>query len=1850
MRSKALLRFCAFLCVQLLFGGRHVAARSAPATTEVHKLVQAPTLQAPRRGTLAGSLSASSIAATDVTRGAFSLPFPVGLPTERGKPLAEILPRYRPDQGQTEWGLGWASQLSLERTALRGEVAYDDTDLLQSPWGPLTHGTDGGYHPVGLTQAIRLVKAGPGWEARDQEGNRYVFAEQSGLRGPHGASSWHLVEAKSLNGATSRFVYSVKLGTAYLDQVTYGGPGGRREVQLVFERAPVPKPLLRYVAGRATWLGQRVTGIAICMRQPDGRWAKQRSIGLTHEFDPHGPAFVLRSVQVMYPDGAQEPAVTYSHADWREHLAAASVEANPALQTYLDIQGLPQAGVITQDWSTLADLDDDGQMDIERAYDFQAFRGTAKGFVPMTPVTVAQQPDPDCWQPPGRFNLTRPLARLHPEDKEVRVVDVQAARAQSRVKVCDRGGKLLSQQLLRGDWELGPLVRLADLDRDLRPDLVRMQPGSVSVRRNKSTGGSYVFGDEVEQPLQPRLEPDAFWVHDMNGDGVADLVAATPDGIWVWYGKGQATFEVRAQEFSFRSNGLPHLPTSDDEIYFIDANHDGLTDVLLLEDRRYPELFINTGSTFEFVDVPALATIPAEANQYVVADLSGSGNTELAFTIWDEAKRVALDAPDTGLLQDVNDGRGNSWAFEYGRAAPVEGGGARPAVLTQVNVATAGQPPLTRKFGYDGPTRHSVGRYLLGYERVEVSNGRTFEEATYTFLNDTPPQPARQLRADIDRKANPVGAVAETDYVPDTFHGVPYLRRVQERSGSEDAASHNLITSTTRFSHYANPWCPLRVITATDDGTLTHERDLAAPRELAGVAHCLEAEERWQGSHADPSLDFAIGTRRERNDAGQITAVFQSPKILLQTVEYDATGRIARLAAPGQGQTTLAYGADGRLSSVVGADGVTLAAEYDPLFDQVRALRTTRGSRGWNQTFTYDSVGRLSAAWDDLTGTTEQNPKESYAYTWATKTSPARVEKRSLVDDGKWRRSVEILDGGDSLLAQAVVSPTGWHVSDVSYVDEGSGHRSSWRPHAGLTALAPDLWTFAALYDGATRRSLVEQDGLGRARKASSALTESVLQVEETSAEISGYLWASSSVAGRPPTKVGYNSAGHQALVRDQAGHQTGYVYDALGRLRRMTFADGSTHLVDYDARGRLVKSQRRGLACLEYVYHADKNLLRETIHGDGDCKPVRRTLFAYDALGRLTRETQIGESAGKRDIQFYYDGQRPDGSVLPGQTGFLSAVAADDYKKLFLYDADGALIEQEINFANWRTLKERKTLHRDRSTAGLSRKLLDPVGQVVADASYRYHIDDFGRLAYAAQGNALIYRVVYDDRGRGKGLQFGNGEEVEVTFDPLTDAIVQVHHAGASHTWDQQIQFDARGDIVRTDLWQDSKRFSKTFGYDDRDFLSTVDGRPTYAYDAVGKLLLPASASVPARDKLGRAIKAHGWELGYGLDGTLTSLTAPGTAQPAWQFVSDEGQRRIVEHRDGKPVYGRHEGLLITADAVVEPLRLGSYTVGFVANGTPSLLPADAVGTVLLDGSGNLSPPEPFGLRAGQALHGEAMDFGRGHRTGTSSLIRMGSRDYDPNVGSFTTPDATILREPALCVKYPEQCNLFSYAKNSPLRFNDPTGSLVPALVAGAAAVAEGAAAGAVAVESATLVSVSATELALALGAYFAAQIQRWEAPPDLQTIDPMRYGWYLHMAEQGVYAGYISPVVASSGPSTSNQISVQPQWPPYDGFEAGKSYWMHLLPCTLIDRYGYETGSFFAHVGTPFDQRALPAKNQSFDLWQYEVMKPLLVQGGYAAAWFGQPGGGAQYKSELSAQDLVNLNFLRRIGNANP
>lgn len=103
----------------------------------------------------------------------------------------------------------------------------------------------------------------------------------------------------------------------------------------------------------------------------------------------------------------------------------------------------------------------------------------------------------------------------------------------------------------------------------------------------------------------------------------------------------------------------------------------------------------------------------------------------------------------------------------------------------------------------------------------------------------------------------------------------------------------------------------------------------------------------------------------------------------------------------------------------------------------------------------------------------------------------------------------------------------------------------------------------------------------------------------------------------------------------------------------------------------------------------------------------------------------------------------------------------------------------------------------------------------------------------------------------------------------------------------------------------------------------------------------------------------------------------------------------------------------------------------------------------------------------------------------------------------------------------------------------------------------------------------------------------------------------------------------------------SGQLKWPPNDGC-AAPPVAITLAPGTELDRYGFESGRYFANPGVSWDARALPYDRTSLPYAVYVVQQPLTVQACAIAPWFDAPGLGVQYRTVDNVQTLKAAGIL--------
>src|SRR5690606_23413523 len=126
---------------------------------------------------------------------------------------------------------------------------------------------------------------------------------------------------------------------------------------------------------------------------------------------------------------------------------------------------------------------------------------------------------------------------------------------------------------------------------------------------------------------------------------------------------GGGRFQERGEPRSMYTDGGRLLTgPSAYGLSFVDVDRDGLTD-LLLTSRHAVFVMANRGDRFVQAAAPPLRVPGVDLSNPVVADVTGSGNLQLAYPVLAAPHVAELNAADTGLLIEADDGRGNRLAF-----------------------------------------------------------------------------------------------------------------------------------------------------------------------------------------------------------------------------------------------------------------------------------------------------------------------------------------------------------------------------------------------------------------------------------------------------------------------------------------------------------------------------------------------------------------------------------------------------------------------------------------------------------------------------------------------------------------------------------------------------------------------------------------------------------------------------------------------------------------------------------------------------------------------------------------------------------------------------------------------------------------------------------------------------------------------------------------------------------------------------------------------------------------------------------------------------------------------------------
>jgi RHS repeat-associated protein len=785
-------------------------------------------------------------------------------------------------------------------------------------------------------------------------------------------------------------------------------------------------------------------------------------------------------------------------------------------------------------------------------------------------------------------------------------------------------------------------------------------------------------------------------------------------------------------------------------------------------------------------------------------------------------------------------------------------------------------------------------------------------------------------------------------------------------------------------------------------------------------------------------------TRWERSPAGRVTRVI-SPRGSVSELRYgdhgeldevvdptgvtvgyawDRLGHLVAVTDAAGGRTTHAYDGLSRLVATTDPTGRTWRREHDA----VGRTLATEGPDGSRRTRTYDAAGRVVGLTDEAGATA--------AFTYdgagriATVTDALGGVTRFAHDAAGQRTRVEDPSGAVTTWSWtpagrlAAVTTTGPDDADAAQTRrfryDAAGRlaavsaEADGEPVTDLALERDDAGEVVALLDG-DRRIEVLRDERGRivgtddgdgpswrtefdhagrpvtttspAGGTSTFAYDAAGRLEDVTDPLGGLTRLTRGtdgvVTGATDPAGGtqryeHDEAGRLTAVTDALGRRTEVHHDDAGRVSGHTDAAGGTERIERDAAGRIVAL-------------TDRTGRRVDVTLDPAGRPVaiadpeRRVELSYDHTGRLTRRVRDGrvhtyDRSGRRFVVTDPDGVRT----------------------VYERDAAGRIVAIDHDRAG------RATLTRDR--AGRPLRLVAP------DLERRWTWDARGQLTALDQTTpegTTSTRLDRDDAGR---------------VTAVTDA-----------TGTTRLQHDAAGQLTGLTL-PDGRTWR--FGYDHGRRVHEVapDGSERHLrYDPAGQLVAiegPDGTTRLVNDRLGRRVRREDPDgttvtYGWGAGGRLTSLehrdpdgaerSLALTIDPTGDLIAVDGIALDWDHATGLPVVDRAGDTHLVAD--------GAATVA--GDGTASWAATDPFG-----GPAGLGLPASLGIHRGEVPLAAGVGRGARGEVTVDGLVWLRARAYDPDTGTFLSPDPL---PPVLGGAH--VANPYHLAANDPVHLVDPWG-----------------------------------------------------------------------------------------------------------------------------------------------------------------------------------------------------------------
>jgi len=1645
------------------------------------QLIKSPKMGSPKRGSLKGEFSAMGDSAIQHKTGSFGLQLPISFPSLRGQMIFPVKFSYSPGFGMSAMGMGISYEFKAERVRRKGLIQYNHKDLISSPWGLFVPSTElGVWYKRGGGSLDKMVLS----ESNNElivffsDGRKAVFLARDTLQSSKGVHSWYLSIAYDKNKNQTKYVYEKNESKKiYLKEIYYGGHQLNYQYKVSFDYAIRKSPYSSYITGKKI-IDDRVLK-KINIYHKISQFQLKSAYKIRYHQSSLTPAFFLKSIQKEYVSGKNDPIVTFEYDRPMDYIGSLKwkrfMGAEHILEEYRD-------STFTHKLFNFIDFNNDGIDDIEsfRANDFTNKYGrrikkrsyinyinTQKGYGTAQKIAAIRSKGSNfssrCYSNIKDVNKIRSYVYPLGRTKKHYIYSFNRKEKSNHLEFCSQSGNIIQDINIPRSWRQKETI-FADMNNDRLPDLVRLtQNQRLDYLINTSENGVISFDQNIQtKKIRWRRKFLSYWIKDLNGDGVNDVVVKSETGLDVFYGKADGGFLRGFERWKFYSTirsirrGEFISTLKDRSFLFIDINKDSLPDIISTKPGKI-EFFLNTGKSFIAYRPKVFQLKMRELLTVRSADILGHGVPQIALLA---KKRNQLsiryldyDRPGLGMLKEINDGKGNIVNYEYSLSPVQNGIPFRKIVVSGLMRKSLGSGTSKLKYNYAGAVLDPGLSIFGGYQKVTLNKNTGSIIKGYKYY-----QGIGQLISEKTINSLNPGVISQTNIVYEEVEaldsplGIYSIRENLSESGYLGVDDKKIRIN----NEFDAKNCPTRKTDQTKDHHVTINYSYVDPSKLASHIICLISEVKIRDTKTDKSYQINL----EYDELGRKKSISLKGSrglTVLQKISYK-NGRVSVVKNAHGGHEKFIYDNLYRFSKSIHADGSDTTINKWHQSDQAEETIKNHGVGEYQISSRYDEYDRLNKTWDNLGLYTEDQPKEKIAYSYADRETniPGRIDVKSFLEkDGvliPQQKSI-IQNAIGEVLARIIPTKKGSMIDGLTSFDYSKSLNKSYKSSFAEILDLSNL-TLNKLYKDKVIVKTIQKGISNEIYQTQEKLHADIeKQVSTFKVVNNGKLYKIVALScnnnedclARPHKRLLLNADGKVTEITNEIGDVTLFEYDGFNRMTKMSLPSGENQIMIYDDHFSKIKSiQRKNIGTFEFDYYPSGNVKNKKVF-DKNKKLLRTILFSYDSSGRVKTKTLKHKSQNKQFIYEY------TGSLL-------TSITTDKYIKRMNYRYDGKMLESKIEvdgIGKIVTMKSYNSQGEVKENHYLGKSNFK--GNINTIISYK--LNSIGQIDKILLNGKSLINISYDNLNRIKNYQFENTNE-SLIYDEVSQKNIGFKRGRDLY----KFQLNKRG-LIKEELYKIGKSdILKSFDYEDRGYLiksiekGSLNQTLNYNYNSNGLIKhfdIQAGYSVDIDytenawkhgtilyklDDGGRVKSKEGRVFKYGLNGRIASVSL---GNKKFMYIYDEKNNPIAKMGNNLKHLYTEDAMLLNGSLYVA-IMVGKRIIGHVKDNKFFPQFSDLRNSIVRSGESKANISSPYGVRDKRETAMNFIDYALKGYDPHIGAVRMGRRWYDPEARLFLTPDTYFIENFEKIVKSPVEGNLYSYAGNNPLNFTDPTGDAI--------------------------------------------------------------------------------------------------------------------------------------------------------------------------------------------------------------